>query len=85
MMSNDEDFHRALGRLENIVGGFEFPYGIELLSTVHYAASLGNSSDRLLEMVIERIAAWSPRKRELFRPDQAVVAYEHLEQCDLIA
>lgn len=84
LLGADDDFRRALQRLENIVGGFEFPYGVELLSTVHYAASIEHPSNHKIDMVIKRIAAWSPRKRKLFRPDQAVAAYEHLTQCNLI-
>ncbi|MFL6121599.1 macro domain-containing protein [Actinophytocola sp.] len=84
MLGTDKGYQEALDRLESVVGGFEFPYGVELLSTVHYAASVEHPSDHKLQMIIDRIAAWSPRKRKLFRPEQAMVAYEHLERCDLI-
>lgn len=84
-LGTSEEFRQALGRLESIVGGFEFPYGVELLSTVHYAASFEPPSEHKIDMIIDRIANWSPRKQRLFRLDQTVVAYEHLAKCDLIS
>jgi O-acetyl-ADP-ribose deacetylase (regulator of RNase III) len=84
VLSNNINFIAALERFENIICGFEFPYGVELLSTVHYAALTENSSEQLLDAVLRRIREWSPRKQSMFKREQAVVAYERLAQCDLI-
>lgn len=83
LMANDTDFEAALSRLEWIISGFEFPYGVELLSTVHYIATAGKSAQPITD-VISAIAEWSPRKRQLFKPEQTTVAFEHLSDLDLI-
>ncbi len=71
------EFHEALQRFEGLVEGFEFPYGIELLSTVHYVAK-NTSGDISIDLVIKEINSWSARKSSLFKPAQASAAFDHL-------
>lgn len=71
------DFRSALSRFESLIDGFEFPYGIELLSTVHYVAE-HIQGEVTLESIIAGIDSWSARKSSLFKPSQASIALEHL-------
>lgn len=71
------EFSESLARFEALVEGFEFPYGIELLSTVHYVAEHIEGKPTL-DLVIEAINSWSERKRSLFKLTQASVAFDHL-------
>lgn len=48
-------------RVEELVDGFETPFGLELLATVHWVAQSGASS---LQDVVEQTYAWSGRKRQ---------------------
>jgi hypothetical protein len=82
VLSDDEAFGRALARFETIVDGFEFPYGIELLSTVHYVVAHSPRQPSLDE-VVESIGRWSARKGRLFKVRQAQTAYRHLQQVEL--
>ena len=82
MLGGDEAFQRTLERFEAIVDGFEFPYGIELLSTVHYVVSHAPSAPSLDE-VVAAIGRWSARKGRLFKSRQAQTAYRHLQQVQL--
>ncbi|MET9631321.1 macro domain-containing protein [Lentzea sp. NPDC006480] len=84
LLADDDGFSRAIERLGQIVAGFEFPYGVELLSTVHFAATDAENSDHNISMIIKRIENWSPRKRALFKQEQASVAYNHLVGCSLL-
>lgn len=64
-------------RVTRLVDGFETPYGMELLSTVHFAAKhLGASSPGEATTVIHD---WNPRKRQ-FTPSQINLAWEVLTE-----
>jgi O-acetyl-ADP-ribose deacetylase (regulator of RNase III) len=71
------NFHSTLARFDALIEGFEFPYGIELLSTVHYVAQ-HTQGEVTVDSVIAGIDAWSTRKSSLFKPAQASIALEHL-------
>ncbi len=79
LLDDDPEFSRALENFSTIVAGFEFPYGMELLSTVHFAATrLGDASRPGLTGVMQAIRSWSQRKAQLFHAEQASRAYENL-------
>ncbi|MGA6165978.1 type II toxin-antitoxin system antitoxin DNA ADP-ribosyl glycohydrolase DarG [Amycolatopsis magusensis] len=82
VLGDDEAFQRTLERFEAIVDGFEFPYGIELLSTVHYVVAHAPAAPSLDELVTT-IGQWSARKGRLFKPRQAQTAYRHLQDVRL--
>lgn len=85
LLANDDAFEGTLRRFSGIVEGFEFPYGVELLSTVHYIAAQAPKPERNIGAVVQRVSDWSPRKRELFKEEQAETAYSHLLECELIS
>jgi len=58
-------------RVAQLVEGFESPFGLELLATVHWVMTRDlQTSD---EEIIQRIYAWDPRKRR-FSPNQIRIA-----------
>jgi O-acetyl-ADP-ribose deacetylase (regulator of RNase III) len=73
----------SLGRLARLVSGFETPYSLELLATVHFAAGMEATTDDLAEL-IERIRAWSGRKARLFTSHHITMAYERLRSVGLL-
>jgi hypothetical protein len=62
-------------RVVDAVRGFETPFGLELLSTVHWIANHGGA--RSLDEVIAATYAWGERKRQ-FTPDQIALALDVL-------
>ncbi|MEO3777206.1 macro domain-containing protein [Micromonospora sp. B11E3] len=73
----------ALQRLAALVQGFEAPYSLELLATVHYAAQAQpKTSD--IDQLIERVQAWSGRKARLFTPAHIITACERLQCAGLL-
>ena len=49
-------------KVADLVSGFESPYGLELLSTVHWVAKVGEA--RTVDEVTQRVYAWNDRKRQ---------------------
>lgn len=83
LLDRDENYQATLQRFEDIVDGFEFPYGIELLSTVHFVIAQSDEPPSVRE-VVDAIGAWSKRKGLLFKERQASIAYRHLIDVGLV-
>ena len=67
--------HERIDRTTALVGGFETPYGLELLATVHWVAKKNRL--QTLESIIHAVHAWSDRKRQ-FTPTQISLAMDRL-------
>jgi O-acetyl-ADP-ribose deacetylase (regulator of RNase III) len=65
-------------RVGRLVEGFETPFGLELLATVHWVARHEVQDPSSLE-VVERTYAWNERKRQ-FTPRQIGIALKVLAQ-----
>lgn len=63
-------------RVGELVEGFETPFGLELLSTVHWIAK--KSSFNTPEETVAAVYAWNARKRR-FLPSQIYLARERLQ------
>lgn len=83
LLDSDSEFQDALDHFTQIVDGFEFPYGVELLSTVHYVVDNKPHAPTIDEVVAE-IKSWSLRKGRIFKREQASLAYAHLVKTKLV-
>ena len=75
------DTGEHLKRVSRLVEGFESPFGLELLATVHWVAK--NEAPCSMDDLVERTHAWNERKRE-FTPRQIGVAVKALQRGDWI-
>jgi O-acetyl-ADP-ribose deacetylase (regulator of RNase III) len=71
---------RRLEQVANVIAGFETPYGMELLSSVHWVARHSDPSSTDENSAIEMIQAWNDRKRRMFKPDHIRVAWQRLDE-----
>jgi hypothetical protein len=60
------------------VDGLESPYGLELLTTVHYLTVYDAEPATSFEEVAQRVRAWSDRKGQLFQDQHIRVALNRL-------
>ena len=63
-------------RVVDLVDGFETPFGMELLATVHWVAHHEGATSA--DQAIERVRAWNSRKA-MFKPEQVRIAWDVLE------
>ena len=63
-------------KVDELVDGFESPFGLELLSTVHWVARNESISDN--ESAIRQVYSWSDRKKQ-FTPQQITLAWNVLQ------
>ncbi len=59
-------------RVADLVDGFESPFGLELLATVHWVIKKNGAAS--LEEVVSHIYAWNERKRQFTRRQIALTA-----------
>jgi O-acetyl-ADP-ribose deacetylase (regulator of RNase III) len=64
-----------LDRVDDLVEGFETPFGLELLSTVHWVATREEAA--AVEDVVAKVYAWNERKKR-FSQDQIRLALDVL-------
>lgn len=80
LMTNSETQQR-FDRVARLVEGYETPYGLELLSTVHWIATEEMLKDR--DQIADAVWAWSHRKRQFTR-QQIDLALDRLEELDWV-
>lgn len=76
-LSNHPATNARFDRVVNLIDGFETPYGMELLSTVHWIAKHERAASA--EEAITKTYAWNPRKR-MFQEAHIQLAWDTLQQ-----
>jgi len=74
-VAEHNEIRERMGRVAALVEGFESPFGLELLSTVHWV--MRHEPVHTLPDVVARTYAWSERKRQ-FTPRQIGIAVDVL-------
>jgi O-acetyl-ADP-ribose deacetylase (regulator of RNase III) len=74
-----------VNRVSDLIQGFETPYGMELLSSVHWVCTHGQPKATTPEASIELVQGWNERKLKMFRPDHIRIAYQRLRELAWIA
>jgi O-acetyl-ADP-ribose deacetylase (regulator of RNase III) len=73
------DSIERLHRVAQLIEGFEDPYGMELLSSVHWVMAHEPAARSSVDQAITAVRKWSPRKRKLLRPEHLRKAWERLK------
>lgn len=63
-LADQADTRERIDRVLDLVDGYETPYGLELLATVHWLAC--QSGKATVEELVARVKSWSPRKDRRF-------------------
>ena len=64
-------------RVSDLIKGFETPFGLELLSTVHWVAT--REDTKTVEQAIEKTYSWNVRKR-MFKEEHIKIVWKVLEE-----
>jgi len=75
--SVEADTAARVDRVTRLIAGFETPYGMELLATVHWAATR-NPALASVDDVVHAVHGWNERKRQLMTADHIQLAWQHL-------
>jgi O-acetyl-ADP-ribose deacetylase (regulator of RNase III) len=81
-IDQDSESRHRLARVAKLIEGFETPYGMELLATVHWAGINGSRDGappaRSVDEAVEIVHAWNPRKQRIFKPQHVHKAWDRL-------
>jgi O-acetyl-ADP-ribose deacetylase (regulator of RNase III) len=81
-LERDSASRERLARVAGLIEGFETPYGMELLATVHWVGTVGGRDGsepaRDAARAVERVHAWNPRKQQVFKPEHIHKAWDRL-------
>ena len=78
LLAPDMATSKRIDRVERLIDGYEDPYGMELLSTMHWVMVHDEEARESLSLAIERVHAWSPRKRRVLQGKHLERAWERL-------
>jgi uncharacterized protein YwgA len=78
LLAGDLEAQRRLQRIENLIAGFETPYGLELLATVLWLAQEDPQIGQDAEAAISAMQQWSERKKERYQPHHVRLAWQRL-------
>jgi len=76
-LRDERESQARLVRVAELIEGFETPYGMELLASVHWVSTKGGPK--------EKAPAWNPRKKRVFRPNHVLKAWERLERYEWLS
>jgi len=79
LQSHKETVER-LNRVAHLIEGFETPYGMELLSTVHWLAQEDTEVRSDSNAAINGFKSWSEHKKQTFHPEHIEVAWTRLRE-----
>lgn len=77
-LENDAETLQRVERVTQLIEGFEYPYGLELLATVHWVAQEDAAAKQDVNIAIARVHEWSEHKRQKFNSDDIALAWERL-------
>jgi len=83
-LKNDEQSEAVIENLAKLVDGFETPYGLELLSTVHKVATSSNNEKSDIKRIISVMLALERNKRNVFPEDEIRLAFQRLKDDHLL-
>jgi len=69
---------KRLQDVQNLIEGFESPYGLELLATVDFIYKQKNIEDT--DNMISQISNWTKRKKKIMKPFHIKVAHQRLKE-----
>ena len=76
-LTEDSETRSRFDRVSNLVEGFETPFGLELLSTVHWVATREGATTP--QLAVARVHAWADHKKR-FTDRQIALAFDALSQ-----
>lgn len=79
-LSNHTECLENIKRIKQLVDGFETPFGMELLSTVHWVATNECAINPSNEEIIKHVQQWNSRKKKLFQPHHINIAIDRLKE-----
>ena len=73
------DSMEPLEQVARLIAGFETPYGMELLASLHWLAHHNDPPADSVESATYLLHNWSERRARMFKPPHIVIAWQRLQ------
>lgn len=83
-LRDHEESRARLARVAEVIDGFETPYGMELLSSLHWVATHREKPAHNADEAIGLVRAWNDRKRDLLQEKHMRLAWDRLVSTELV-
>ncbi|WP_036170395.1 macro domain-containing protein [Massilia sp. 9096] len=74
----DSDLMSRIIRVYKLIEGYEDPYGLELLSSMHWVLAHYPDARESVDRAVELVHSWNPRKRKILKAVHLRSAWERL-------
>lgn len=78
-LKDEAEAKTRLDRVGRLIEGFETPYGMELLSSVHFVAVRDTTRATDADDAVAKVHGWNDRKGATMKPDHILLAWNHLQ------
>lgn len=79
-LRNDREALKRMDRVASLIEGFEDPFGLELLSTVHWVTRQNPDARKNAEIAVSAVQEWSPRKKQHLKREHLLRAWQRLKE-----
>jgi hypothetical protein len=79
-LATDPAARERLDRVVRLIEGFETPFGMELLATVHWVMVQREGARDDIDITIAAVQQWSRRKAAAMKPVHIRAAWAHLRE-----
>lgn len=79
LLEHNSETLARMNRVSKLIDGFEDPYGLELLSSVHWVMLNNTSAQVSADAAIQAVHEWSDRKKLTLKPEHLQKAWDQLK------
>jgi O-acetyl-ADP-ribose deacetylase (regulator of RNase III) len=79
-LMNETEAAAKLDKISRLIDGFETPYGMELLATVHWVCIENPLLSNAPDEVVSLVHSWNARKMKLFSKEHINIAWRRLSE-----
>lgn len=80
LLRDHPEIQHRFDRVASLITGFETPFGMELLASVHWVATHAETPAKSAEEATRSVHAWNTRKASLMSPAHVQAAWDRLAQ-----
>lgn len=77
-LEHESEVQKRFAQVADLIEGFETPYGMELLSSVHWVANENPEAKKNAEVAVRDVQSWNDRKRRVLEADHIRIAWQTL-------
>lgn len=79
-LREDTATRQRMERVTDLIEGYEDPYGLELLSSVHWLMTHNRNARRSATIAAKEVQAWNIRKRHTLKAEHLTKAWQRLNE-----